>query len=774
MRTALTRALRVLAECLGSSTTRRNAAAATKAVPPSAHRFSGVNNAVNAVIESLEQRALMSTYYVSTSGSDSNNGTSTSSPWKSIAKVSSTHLNPGDSVLFQGGKTFSGSLSLYNDGGSSTDRVTISSYGSGDATISSGTANGAWSLNSTGITFDNLIFVGTLGNTFSQDGIRIENYSANTVRSGFTVENCTISGYAHGGVDFGSDASSEGLNDLTINNNNIYNNEEVGIESWSITTQSNTNITISNNLVHNNYGDGHSTVTGSGIMLQGLNGAMVEYNSAYDNGLKGGNGGVGIWCYSSNDVTFQYNTSVGNFGSSIDGDGFDFDADTSNSVMQYNYAADNTGGGFMLSQWMNDSDFTNDIIRYNISQNNGRAHNYSGINIWGKVLNAQIYNNTVYDSPASNGGSSAFVISNTTISGMYASNIHVANNIFVTTGGVPFVDFYAAAMTGASNIKFTGNVYYSYGGTSSFVWGSTTYSSFASWQSATGQEKVNGADVGMYANPALTAPGQASSTALATQLSSVTADYTLLSNTPILNAGVGLDSILSLAVPLTGNSTGKTVPGYDQHLASAISGSTTSATASTSTAPAKGTIVGLDYFIASDIGNPNKGSNSISGTTNTVTGGGTGVGGTSDSMRFAYTSLSGNGQIVAEVSSLSDAQSTAEAGLMIRSSTAANAQSVALMVNNNKSATLVNRATTGASSTSTTVNDSGDAWIKMVRNGNVFSSYISANGTTWTLVGSTTVTMSSTVLIGVAVSSESLSYTETAVFKNVAFSGTIS
>ena len=41
------------------------------------------------------------TYYVSNSGSDSNAGTSSSSPWKTIAKVNSVSEASGSTVLFQ-------------------------------------------------------------------------------------------------------------------------------------------------------------------------------------------------------------------------------------------------------------------------------------------------------------------------------------------------------------------------------------------------------------------------------------------------------------------------------------------------------------------------------------------------------------------------------------------------------------------------------------------------------------------------------------------------
>ena len=50
-------------------------------------------------------------YYVSTSGNDANNGTSISTPWKTIDKMNSMSYNPGDNILFNGGQTFSGSIS---------------------------------------------------------------------------------------------------------------------------------------------------------------------------------------------------------------------------------------------------------------------------------------------------------------------------------------------------------------------------------------------------------------------------------------------------------------------------------------------------------------------------------------------------------------------------------------------------------------------------------------------------------------------------------------
>jgi hypothetical protein len=51
-------------------------------------------------------------YYVSPSGSDANSGTSPGGAWQTISKVNSTIFSPGDNIYFEGGETFSGSLSF--------------------------------------------------------------------------------------------------------------------------------------------------------------------------------------------------------------------------------------------------------------------------------------------------------------------------------------------------------------------------------------------------------------------------------------------------------------------------------------------------------------------------------------------------------------------------------------------------------------------------------------------------------------------------------------
>lgn len=75
------------------------------------------------------------TYYVSPNGSNSNTGTSASSPWQTVSKVDSFCPKPGDTVLFQGGQTFSGTDLEPPCSGTSSDPITYSSYGSGRAIL---------------------------------------------------------------------------------------------------------------------------------------------------------------------------------------------------------------------------------------------------------------------------------------------------------------------------------------------------------------------------------------------------------------------------------------------------------------------------------------------------------------------------------------------------------------------------------------------------------------------------------------------------------------
>ena len=79
------------------------------------------------------------TYYISPTGSDSNNGTSQSTPWQTIGRVNQVagSLQPGDKILFQRGGLYRGKLTL-SSSGTASNKIEVGAYGSGALPVISG------------------------------------------------------------------------------------------------------------------------------------------------------------------------------------------------------------------------------------------------------------------------------------------------------------------------------------------------------------------------------------------------------------------------------------------------------------------------------------------------------------------------------------------------------------------------------------------------------------------------------------------------------------
>ena len=85
-------------------------------------------------------------YYVSPSGSDSNNGTSQATAWRTIARAQQIagSLQPGDQVLFQRGGSYPGQLTV-NSNGSNAQPIIVGAYGTGALPeVSGATAVSGW------------------------------------------------------------------------------------------------------------------------------------------------------------------------------------------------------------------------------------------------------------------------------------------------------------------------------------------------------------------------------------------------------------------------------------------------------------------------------------------------------------------------------------------------------------------------------------------------------------------------------------------------------
>ena len=147
------------------------------------------------------------------------------------------------------------------------------------------------------------------------------------------------------------------------------------------------------------------------------------------------------------------------------------------------------------------------------------------------------------------------------------------------------------------------------------------------------------------------------------------------------------------------------------------------------------------------------GSATYSGSTFTVKGVGK-INGTSDALHFVYEPLVGDGVIIARVSGITGGDYNTQVGVMIRETLNGGATSAFVTFYPNSS-NFITRASTGGSTSTQFGSFSNPVtpfWVKLARTGSLFSAYISANGTSWTSVGtSQTINMAQLTFAGLVV-----------------------
>jgi regulation of enolase protein 1 (concanavalin A-like superfamily) len=151
-----------------------------------------------------------------------------------------------------------------------------------------------------------------------------------------------------------------------------------------------------------------------------------------------------------------------------------------------------------------------------------------------------------------------------------------------------------------------------------------------------------------------------------------------------------------------------------------------------------------------------------------VGGSGADIWNTVDEFRYAYMSASGDCSIVARVTGIQNTDPWAKAGVMIRKTLADNAEHAAVFLTPGNGVAFQSRATVGGVSVNTNVTGPvAPYWVKLVRTGSVFTASYSANGSTWTTLGSTTISMTTGVYIGFAVTSHNDGIISVATFDNM-------
>ena len=173
----------------------------------------------------------------------------------------------------------------------------------------------------------------------------------------------------------------------------------------------------------------------------------------------------------------------------------------------------------------------------------------------------------------------------------------------------------------------------------------------------------------------------------------------------------------------------------------------------------------------SDVGSPAMaGSASYASGVFTVNGGGVDIWGGTDQFNYVSQPLTGNASIVARVTSQSDTDAWAKAGVMIKQSTTGGSSYALLAVTPGNGIAFqygFNASTLGGSYSFP------NAWLKLTRSGSTITAYSSSDGTTWTQVGTTTIAMNDPVTIGLFNCAHNASALNTATFDNVSVTSSL-
>lgn len=414
----------------------------------------------------LTAAARATNYYIdSIAGVDTNNGTSTGTPWKTLTKVNSITFLPGDNVLFKRGGSWTGNLHLLGNG-SSTAPLVVDAYDSGPAPLIAG-GGGPQAIeiwNKQYVTIQNLEITNDAATAGNRNGILIAFTTTAGVYSGIKILNNDIHNVrAH--TDTSLNAQSNAaifiriqdnsvgarIDNLLIQGNYLYDLRTGGIfqkapsyynghpEFWA------TNEVIRDNIIDKTGSDG--------IVIMGAMAPLIENNAAFECGINSDGFASlgGMWSsYFCQDPLFQfnevgrtYNADPANFSS--DAQAFDCDLGaTGNNIFQYNYTHDNAGG-VLIMMWEQVAKTV--IYRYNLSVNDDRQTNAGTqlpINPILGINSAHVYNNVFYstralgyklkDNPASLFYNNIFHVT----SAIYPSQTNFSNNCYF--GHVPDVN----------------------------------------------------------------------------------------------------------------------------------------------------------------------------------------------------------------------------------------------------------------------------------------------------------------------------------------------
>lgn len=178
-------------------------------------------------------------------------------------------------------------------------------------------------------------------------------------------------------------------------------------------------------------------------------------------------------------------------------------------------------------------------------------------------------------------------------------------------------------------------------------------------------------------------------------------------------------------------------------------------------------------WVSGDVGNPAlSGSASHSGGVFTLKGAGADVWGTTDQFQFVHQSFGGDGEIIARVNSVTNTNTNAKAGIMIRQNLNGNSAFAYITQRPDNQVQFDARTSAGATAFHVSVlsgTNSGIKYLRLTRYGNTFTGYYSTTGTSgsWVQLGTTNIAMADSVHIGLFVTSHNTAALCTGVLNEV-------
>ena len=406
--------------------------------------------------------ATPTTHYLDcATGNDNATGTSTRTPWRTLAKAS-TAYRPGDRLLLKRGTACTGTLAPTGNG-IPTAPIRLDAYGTGAKPHIEGAGARAALLlrNSQGWEIRNLDLSNTGPAPAPEErraGLLVLLNDYGTGRH-YVVDNVDVhdvNGSDHkdpdpsGGILFvvQGDKTPTRFDSIRIEDSTVRHVDRTGIGTMSTwgrraaypegpgtSFEPITGVRIQRNDVRDTGGDA--------IVTHNADGARVEHNYVNGFNMRSAGYNAGVWSWNSDNVLTQYNEVTGGHGTR-DSQAFDIDGGNTDNVFQYNYSHDNEGGFLLVCNGAGMTSKGNKV-RHNISINDRNTEAPYGVVavVCGPTTDTQVYNNTlVTHHPGTR------MVSN---NGQAGTTFR--NNIFVgapTATGSPTVDTLST---------YTGNLY---------------------------------------------------------------------------------------------------------------------------------------------------------------------------------------------------------------------------------------------------------------------------------------------------------------------------